>query len=47
MLFHGFTWWFSFFLNNFYFSEATLSMWDFSSPTRDQTRTPCIGFMDF
>ena len=32
------------FLSFFFILLATsLSTWDFSSPTRDQTRTPCSG----
>ena len=27
----------------FFFSAALHGVWDLSSPTRDQTRIPCIG----
>ena len=32
-----------FFFFNFYFLAVPLGMWDFSSPTRDRTRTCSIG----
>ena len=31
--------------NLFFFLAISLSMWDLSSPTRDQTHIPCIGNM--
>ena len=32
-----------FFFLFFFFFGHTMSMWDLSSPTRDQTHAPCIG----